>query len=63
MLHTESRGHWPAVSGEEDFYRAFTIYGPGGHLGDVTRTISTNFRSHVLRSLHMKFKFNWLSGF
>ena len=41
----------------------FTIYGHGGHLGHVTRTIWTNFRSPILRSLHMKFEFNWLSGF
>ena len=39
------------------------IYGRGGHLGHVTRTIWTNFRSHILRSLHMKFEFDWPSGF
>ena len=27
------------------------------------RTIWTNFRSRVLRSLHMKFEFDWPSGF
>ena len=37
----------------------FTIYGHVGHLGHVTRTIWTNFRSPILRSLHMKFEFNW----
>ena len=36
MLHTKFRGNWPAGSGEEDFYRVFTIYGHGGHLGHVT---------------------------
>ena len=41
----------------------FTIYGHGGHLGRVTRTIWTNFLSPILRSLHMKFEFNWHSGF
>ena len=41
----------------------FTIYGHGGHLGHVTRTIWTNFRSPILRSLHMKFEFIWPSGF
>ena len=41
----------------------FTIYGHGGHLGHVTRTIWTNFNSRILRSLHMKFEFNWPSGF
>ena len=41
----------------------FTIYGHGGHLGHVTKTIWTNFRSRVLRSLHMKFELYWPSGF
>ena len=36
MLHTKIRGNRPTGSGEEDFKRVFTIYGPGGHLGDVT---------------------------
>ena len=63
MLHTKSQGHWLSGSGEEDFYRVFTIYGHGGHLGHVTRTIWTNFLSPTLRSLHMKFEFNWPSGF
>ena len=63
MLHTKSRGHRPSGSGEEDFLRVFTIYGRGGHLGRVTRTIWTNFCFRVLRSLHMKFEFDWPSGF
>ena len=63
MLHTKSQGHRPSGSGEEDFQRVFTIYGRGGHLGHVTRTICTIFRSGVPRSLHMKFEFNWSSGF
>ena len=29
----------------------------------MTRTIWTNFRSRILRSLHMKFEFDWPSGF
>ena len=41
----------------------FIIYGHGGHLGHVTRTIWINFRSPILRSLRMKFEFNWPSGF
>ena len=36
MLHTKFRGNWPAGSGE-DFLRVFTIYGRGGHLGDVNK--------------------------
>ena len=45
------------------FLKVFTIYGHGGHLGHVTRTIWTNFRSPIPTSLHMKFDFNWPSGF
>ena len=63
MLHTKSQGHRPSGSGEEDFLRVFTIYGRGGHLGHVTRTICTNFHSPILRSLHMKYEFNWPSSF
>ena len=46
MLHTKSQGHRPSGSGEEDFWRVFTIYGRGGHLGHVTKTIWTKFCSH-----------------
>ena len=35
MLHTKFRGNRPAGSREEDFWRGFTIYGRGGHLGHV----------------------------
>ena len=41
----------------------FTIYGHGGHLGHVTWTIYTNFRSPFPRRLHIKFGFDWPSGF
>ena len=36
MLHTKFCGNPPAGSGE-DFWRVFTIYGRGGHLGHVTQ--------------------------
>ena len=35
MLHTNFRENLPAGSGEEDFWRVFTIYGRGGHLGHL----------------------------
>ena len=38
MIHTKAKGHWPFGSGEEDFWRVFTIYAYGGHLGHVTQT-------------------------
>ena len=50
MLHTKFQGHRPFDSGEEDFLNVFTIYGHGGHLGQVTRTLQ-------------KFGFNRPSGF
>ena len=40
-----------------------TIYGHEGHLGHVTRTIYTNFGSPFPRRLHIKFGFDWPSGF
>ena len=35
----------------------------GGHLGHVTWIIYINFRTPFLRMLHMKFGFDWPSGF
>ena len=63
MLHTKPQGHWPFGSGEEDFWRVFTIYGHRGLLGHVTQTPQTNFRSPIPLRLHMKFGFDWPSGF
>ena len=63
MLHTKFCENLPAGSGEEDFRRVFTIYGHGGHLGHVTWTIYTNFRSPFPRRLHIKFGFDWSGSF
>ena len=63
MLHTKFRGNRPAGSGEEDFLKVFTIYGHGGHLGHVTRSIYTNFGSSFPRRLHIKFGVDWPSCF
>ena len=63
MLHTKFRGNRPAGSGEEDFWRVFTIYGRGGHLGHVTKISRTKFQSHYARRLHIKFQLDWPSGF
>ena len=59
MLHAKFQDHRTSSSGEEDF----TIYGHGGHLGHVTWTIFINFRSPFPRRLHIKFGFDWQSGF
>ena len=61
MLHAEFQDHRTSGSGEEDFLKVFTIYGPGGHLGHVTWTIYTNFGSPFPRRLHIKFGFDWSS--
>ena len=63
MLPTKPQGHWPFSSGEEDFWRVFTIYGRGGHLGHVTQTLQTNFCSPDPLRLHVTFGFDWLIGF
>ena len=46
MLHTEFQGHGSVGSGEEDFFKVFTIYGHGGHVGHVTQLICINFQSY-----------------
>ena len=55
MLHTKFQGHRSIGSGEEDFFKVFTIYGHGGHLGHVTLFIYINFHSHSSLSFHAKF--------
>ena len=63
MLYTKSQSHWPFGSRVEDIKRVFTLYGHGRHLGDVTINIWFKFTPLNLRSLHIKFEFNWPSGF
>ena len=63
MLHAKFLDHRPSGSGKEDFFKVFTIYGHDGHLGHVTWTIYINFRSPFPRRLHIKFGFDWPSGF
>ena len=63
MLHTKFHGNRPAGSGEVDFLRVFTIYGHGGHLGQVTSTISSDFYFLVPESFHKKFGSDWQSNF
>ena len=55
MLHTKFHGNLLAGSGEEDFYRVFTIYGHGDHLGHVTSIMSSDFHFLVSESFHTKF--------
>ena len=50
MLHTKFRKNGPAGSGEEDFWRVFTIYGRGGHLGHVASITHQIFISLYLKA-------------
>ena len=63
MIHARFQNHRPSGSGEEDFLKVFANYSHGGHLGHVTLTININFHSPIIRILHMKFRFDWLSGY
>ena len=45
------------------FLKGFTIYGHCGQFGHVTKIIDIYIRSHFLLMLHIKFGFNWSSGF
>ena len=38
------------------FFKVFTIYGHGGHVGHVTQLICINFHSHSPSSFHMNFE-------
>ena len=63
MIHVKFQDHRTSGSGEEVFFKVCTIYGHGGHLGHVTLTIYIIFRSPFPRRLHIKFGFDWPSGF
>ena len=63
MLFTKFQGHRALGSGRKRFFKGFFIYGPGGHLGHVTRNIWTNFHSQHPWRLHKKFGFNSLVVF
>ena len=64
MLHIKFPGNQSTSSGE-DFLKGFyyILYGSGGHLRHVTQIPRTNFRSPFPRRLHIKFGFDWPSGF
>ena len=58
------QNHRPFGSVEEKiFLNVLAIYSNGGHLGHVTWTFYINFCSPFLRMLHIKFGFDWPSGF
>ena len=63
MLHAKIQNPRPSGSREEDFLKVFAIYSHGGHLDHVTLTVYMNFCSSIPRILHIKFGFDWSSGY
>ena len=63
MLHAKFQDHRTSGSGEEECFKVFNIYRHGGRLGHVILTIYIIFRSPFPRTLHIKFGFDWPSGF
>ena len=59
MLHNKFCGIGPLVPEK----KIFNIYGRGDHLGHVTHISRTIFFSPYPRRLHIKFCFDWSSGF
>ena len=57
MLHTKFCGNRPAGFRVEDFLTVFTIYGRGGHLGQVTSIKSSDFHFLVPESFHTEANF------
>ena len=47
LLHAKFQDHRTYGSGGQDFLKVFTIHGHGDHLGNVTLTIYTYFRSPI----------------
>ena len=56
MLHTKNKVIGLLVL-EKKIFKVFTIYGHGGHVGQVTQLICVNFHSHSPLSFHMSFGF------
>ena len=63
MLHAKFEDPRLSGPGEDNFFKVFTIYGHGGHLGHVTWIINIHIASNFLRMFHIKFGFDLLSGF
>ena len=53
MIHAKFQDHRTSGSGEE-FFKVFTIYEHGGHLGQVTKIIYITFLSPFPWRFHIK---------
>ena len=63
MLHTKFRSKRSSSSGKEDFKGFYHIYGRGGHLGNVTSIMSSDFHCLVPERFHTKFGLDRHSSF
>ena len=63
MLHTKLWEIGPPVLKKKIFKGFFTIYGRGGHLGNVTTIMSSDFHFLVPESFHKKFGLDRHSSF
>ena len=61
MLPTFVEIHQPVL--EKKTFEGFLPYGRGRHLGHVTQMLRANFCYPYPRRLHIKFGFDWPSGF
>ena len=55
MLHIKFQGHQSIASGEEDFFKVFTIYGHGSHVSHVAQLICIYFYPYSPSSFRMNF--------
>ena len=55
MLQAKFQDHRTSGSGKEELKKVFTIYGRGGHFGQVTSIMSSDFHFLVPESFHTKF--------
>ena len=62
LLHAKFQDHRLLVL-EQKIFKGFTIYGHGSHLGHVNWTIILIFVPPFPRRLHIKFGFDYSSGF
>ena len=62
MLHTKFQDH-RTISSVGEYFKVFSIYGHGGHLGHVTWTIYIKVISPFTRRCHMRFGVDWPSAF
>ena len=62
MFHTKFQDHGTSGSEEEEFLKVSAIYGLGGHLGHVPKTILIILLFPFPKRFDIKFGFDWPSS-